>query len=138
MRTPSSWTAIILLSSLLAWFVVFVNFGGLFQYGVVIWFLGVCPGMAIIRYLRLHEPLVEWTLAVALSFTIDAIVGGLAVIFGVWSSAGCFSIVLVVTALAALLSEFEVFGGAWRLSTAMPERQPARGKSKRVVKQASR
>jgi hypothetical protein len=142
MRTPTTWTAIILLSALLAWFVVLVNLGGPMQYGVVVWFLGVCPGMAITRYLRLHEPLVEWTLAIALSFTIDVIVGTLSVMFGAWSSVGVFSIVLVFTVIAALLSELEILGGAWRLSAATPPtrapQQPPTDRSKRIDRRASR
>lgn len=114
MKTPSTWTAIILLSSLLAWFVVFADLGGPLQFGVMIWFLAVCSGMMVTRFLRLREPLIEWTLAVALSFTIGVLAGGAAVMLGAWNSSGVFSVLLALTVIGALLSEVENVDALWK------------------------
>lgn len=135
MRTPSTWTAIILLSSLLAWFVVFTNLGGPMQYAVIVWFLGVCPGMALTRFLRLHEPMVEWMLAVTLSFAVDVIVGGFAILVGEWSTFSVFAVVLVITVIATLLSELEVLGGVWRIPVPAPK--AARRGAKSLVRRTA-
>jgi hypothetical protein len=52
---------------------------------IVLWFLCVCPGMTIIRFLQLQEPVTEWTLAIALSLVIDAAVAGIQLYLGYWS-----------------------------------------------------
>jgi hypothetical protein len=52
------------------------------------WFLLVCPGMALVRLLRLPEPATELLLAVALSLALDALLPGTMLYLGLWSPAG--------------------------------------------------
>jgi hypothetical protein len=105
MRSPSTWTVVLLFSCLLAWFVVFTALGGVAQLVVIVWFLGVCPGMMLARYLRLREPVVEWTLAISLSLVADVLAGGLALLLGKWSPSAIFSILVIMTVIGALLCE---------------------------------
>src|SRR2546426_2888543 len=68
------WPTIIILSAVAAGLVTIVFTDIAIRPIIVFWFLCICPGMVLVRFLRLSEPVVEWTLAVALSFAIDAIV----------------------------------------------------------------
>jgi hypothetical protein len=68
------------------------------------WFLLVCPGMAIVRLLRLQDGLAEWCLAVALSLTLDALVPDVMVYAGVWSPDAALASLVVLSAVAAGLA----------------------------------
>lgn len=48
-------------------------------------FLGLCPGLAIVRLLRLSDPIAHYTLAVALSWTLATLGSLVSVYGGVWS-----------------------------------------------------
>ena len=114
MRSPSTWTIVLLFSCLLTWFVIFTDFGGALRFVVITWFLCICPGMMLARFLRWREPLVVWTVAVTLSFAADTVVGGLTVILGKWSPIAVISILVIATVLGALLSETGEARAAWR------------------------
>ena len=79
------WPAVILLSALAAGLVNFVIPDVVGRPIIVMWFLFVCPGMVLVRFLRLSEAIAEWTLAIALSLSIDAIVAGIQMYAGLWS-----------------------------------------------------
>src|SRR5438445_415530 len=88
------WPVIIILSAVAAGLVNFVFVDTAIRPIIVFWFLVVCPGMVLVRFLRLKEPVVEWTLALALSFAIDAIVAGVQLYAGRWSPTGTLSILI--------------------------------------------
>lgn len=50
--------------------------------------------MTLVRFLRLSEPAVEWTLALTLSLSIDAIVAGIQLYAGLWSPTGTLDILI--------------------------------------------
>jgi hypothetical protein len=52
---------------------------------VALWFLGICPGMAFVRLLRLPGLLPEIVLAIALSIALDGIVTLIMVYTNIWS-----------------------------------------------------
>jgi hypothetical protein len=52
---------------------------------LAMWFLLVCPGMALVPLLRLSDRLVEVVLAVALSIALDTLVAGIFLYAGIWS-----------------------------------------------------
>ena len=79
------WPAVIILSALAAGIVNFVLPAVEGRPIIVMWFLFVCPGMALVRFFRLNEAIAEWTLAVALSLSIDAFVAGIQLYAGHWS-----------------------------------------------------
>ena len=70
---------------------------------IVLWFLCVCPGMALVRFLRLAEPVVEWILAIALSFAVDAMVAGVLLYAGRWSPTGTLEILMGISLGGAIL-----------------------------------
>ncbi len=70
---------------------------------LALWFLLVCPGMAFVGLLRLHDRLVELTLAIALSLALDALVAGAMLYTGAWSPEGSLAILIGLSAVGALL-----------------------------------
>jgi hypothetical protein len=69
---------------------------------VVIWFLTVCPGLAIVGLLRLRDPWLQVALVPALSLAVDAIVGGTLSYAGLWSPAAGVLILVVISVGGAL------------------------------------
>jgi hypothetical protein len=102
-RSDWLWPTIIILSALAAGLVNFVFVDTAVRPIIAFWFLFVCPGMVLVRFLRLKEPVVEWTLALALSFAIDAIVAGVQLYAGRWSPAGTLSILIGLSLCGAIV-----------------------------------
>lgn len=106
MRSSWIWPAVIMVSALAAYLVNFVIPEVAGRPIIVMWFLFVCPGMALVRFLRLAEPITQWTLAIALSLSIDALVAGLQLYAGKWLPAGTLDILIgfcLVGAIAQLV-----------------------------------
>lgn len=93
-QRPWVWPVIIICSTIIAGCVYSMGRHIVLQPILMMWFLFVCPGMTLIRFLRLHEPVVEWTLALAVSFSIDAILAGIQMYAGLWSPAGTLAILI--------------------------------------------
>jgi hypothetical protein len=93
-RQSLLWPGVIVFSALAAAVVNFAIPDVLGRPIIVMWFLFVCPGMTLVRFLRLSEPIAEWTLAIALSFSIDALVAGLQMYTGLWSPSGALGIII--------------------------------------------
>lgn len=70
---------------------------------IVLVFLFVCPGMAWSRLLSFADPLVEWTLAVAFSLAIDAIVAASMLYGGVWNPGLGLVLIVVISLLGVIL-----------------------------------
>lgn len=109
MKTFSVWSAIIILSAAFAGILAVTNRGSQAQVLFVLWFLLVCPGMMLVRFFRLREPLVEWTLAVVLSLIMDTFIAGLLLMAGRWSPMDAFIIIVSVTVAGALAQEVIAF-----------------------------
>lgn len=105
MRAISAWTIVIVLSAAAAGVVMLVPLAAPARLAAVLWFLVVCPGMMLVRFIRLREPLFEWVLAIALSLAVDAIIGGVALYVGRWSPSLVFAILLSLTVGGALAQE---------------------------------
>jgi hypothetical protein len=108
---PWFWPAIIVLSATAVGLVTFVFPGTAVRPALVMWFLFVCPGMTVVRFLRLAEAVIEWMLALALSFAIDACVACILLYAGWWSPERVLSILIgfclvgVMVQLAAMYSK---------------------------------
>lgn len=100
-RFPWLWPAIIILSALAACIVTYVMPDTQIRAVIVMSFLFFCPGMALVRFLRLNDIVAEWIIAVSLSFAIDAIVGGLFLYTGHWSLSGILITLLVISLMGA-------------------------------------
>jgi hypothetical protein len=93
-RSNLLWPTIIICSAVAAGLVNVVLTDTIVRPLVVLWFLVICPGMIVVRFLHLKEPAAELTLAIALSLTIDAIVAGIQLYAGIWSPVGTLSILM--------------------------------------------
>jgi hypothetical protein len=90
------WPTIIIFSTIAVGFVTFISTDIVLRPLLVMWFLFVCPGMTLVRFLRLHESAVEWTLALAVSFSLDAIIAGIQMYAGLWSPTGTLAILIAL------------------------------------------
>jgi hypothetical protein len=88
MREHRFWQLIILLSAIAAVVVASALPGTVLCLIVILWFLLVCPGLMVVLCLNLKETVAIWTLALALSVAIDAIVASIALYAGIWSPPG--------------------------------------------------
>ncbi len=79
------WPILIILSALAAGLVNFVWPAMVGRPLIMLWFLSICPGLMLIRFFRLKELVMELTLAVALSFTIEAAILSIQIYSGHWS-----------------------------------------------------
>ncbi len=112
-RLNWQWPTVIFLSAISAGLVNFVFTTSAIRPIVILWFLCICPGMVFVRSLRLKEPVVEWTLAFALSFSIDAIVAAIQLYTGRWSAAGTLSILMgfcLVITTTQLIRRISIIG----------------------------
>ena len=101
-RTGWLWPALLLLSALAAWAVYAPLSGVVLRPLIMLWFLTVCPGMALVRFLRLRELIAIWTLAVATSLALDTLVASIQLYAGHWSPTLTFSILLGICSAGAL------------------------------------
>lgn len=97
------WPMIILFSALAAGLVNFLFPNLIGRPIIVMWFLFICPGMMVIRFFQLKEPITEWTLAIALSIAIDGLVAGLQLYSGHWSPFATLGIIMAITSLGAII-----------------------------------
>lgn len=84
-RSAWLWPIVITLSALSAGLLVFADIQSPLRAPVIWWFLFVCPGMAFVRALRFEDRIAAWSLAIALSLTLDALVAGALLYAGRWS-----------------------------------------------------
>jgi len=103
MKSSWTWLGIIVLTTIALWLTSRVLPGTMLHVAVVVWFLFVCPGMVLVRFLRLNEPPVEWILAIAMSITIDAIVSGIQIYAGRWSPGATLGVLIVFCIDGALV-----------------------------------
>ena len=87
MKPPCwSWSAVIMLSAVAAGLASLAPSGHPVRVLVESWFLLVCPGLALVRLLRLDDRLAEWCMALALSLALDALWPDALVYTGLWST----------------------------------------------------
>jgi len=100
------WPAVILCSAVISGLFFFLELASPFRLIATLWFLLVCPGMAFVRLLQLDESYYEWTLGIALSISLDAIVACILLYGGLWSIELAISIVVLLSLLGASLQIF--------------------------------
>jgi len=102
-RRSLLWPITILLSVGAVSFVTFVNVGNPIQGIAVLWFVTLCPGMSLVPLLKLRQLVIELTLAVALSLSIDAIVVGIFLYTGRWSTPDMLWVLVAVCLIGSML-----------------------------------
>lgn len=118
-RSRWIWPGVILVSAAAASWFFFQGIGSPFRLIATLWFLFVCPGMAFVRLLRLETSSYEWTLAVVMSISIDAIVASLLVYTHSWSMELGMSILVVLSLLGAFLQ----IVGTWPKRSLVPSQE---------------
>jgi hypothetical protein len=91
------WSVAILASSGLLLALVQTGSGSTVRTLVAVWCLLVCPGMSYIQSLRIKHTFIRWTLAIALSISIDTLVA-LAILYGgIWDYKLGMFVILAIT-----------------------------------------
>lgn len=70
---------------------------------VLIWFLGVCPGMAFVRLLRLSSANSEWMVAIALSLALNTLMAEFMLYIGRWSPQDIMALLINLSLIGVLL-----------------------------------
>jgi hypothetical protein len=96
-RFPWIWHIVIVMSAAGTAALMLANIHLPVRHLLSLWFLLTCPGMAYVRLLRINDGVTEWTLAVALSLAIDAIVAAFMLYTGHWSPDRGFVAVMALT-----------------------------------------
>ena len=102
-RIRSAWPLILVISGILAAVLAFGDIHSAVRLPVVVWFLLVCPGTAIVRLLDLEDLLAEVTVGIALSAALAIIVSGVMLYAHAWSPQATLAVLLGITMFAALL-----------------------------------
>jgi hypothetical protein len=102
MKADQVWPSILLSSAIAAGIVALAFPGTTICLVVMAWFLLVCPGMTIVRFLNLREPATEWALAIALSIAIDGIVASLTLFVGLWSPPAILGALIAICFLGVI------------------------------------
>lgn len=113
MRLSWIWPTFNLLATLITSVCVFVVPGTPFQPYVVMGFLCFCPGMALVRFLRLNDLAVELSLAVALSLSAASITAGAFLYAKHWSPPDTLTILVLLTltcSIAQLVMQLPIVG----------------------------
>jgi hypothetical protein len=63
----------------------------------ILWFVTLCPGMSLVSLLKLGHFMIEVTLAIALSLSIDGIVVGCFLYAGYWSPPTILWVLIVLS-----------------------------------------
>ncbi len=106
------WPAAIVLSTIAAGLVTFVPPGTMLRPALLMWFLFVCPGMTVVRFFRLSETVIEWTLALALSFAIDAFIAGILLYAGWWSPTRILGTLIVFCDIGVMMQLVVLYSGS--------------------------
>jgi len=116
-RSAFVWPAAIALSSGAILGLFLSGFGGPLQLAVALWFLFVCPGMALVRLLHLDQPLAEWMAAVALSIALGGIIASVLVYTQNWSPPMALESLVAIAIVGAVADALSsAFSGSRRPS----------------------
>ena len=97
--------------------VVVVDADPLFRAPVVLTFVLLCPGLAIVRLLDVPDVLTQLVLAVGLSLALAVLVPAILVYAGAWSPVAALIILIAITELAGIL---QFFVPSFRVSIPLP------------------
>ncbi|HSD84070.1 MAG TPA: hypothetical protein VLG46_09440 [Anaerolineae bacterium] len=102
-RHARGWPIIIVTTGIVVALIVMANVRSPLRPILALGFLGIGPGMAFIRLLRLKERFAEFILAVALSLAIDTLVSEMLVLMRIWSLVGSVLAIVIISIVGAVL-----------------------------------
>jgi hypothetical protein len=94
------WLVVIVVSTFAATVLVLTGSDSPVRPAVILFFAITCPGMSLVRILRLEEPLAELVLAVATSIALGGLVGGFLLYYGIWAPESGLMILVGITVAA--------------------------------------
>lgn len=115
MRSSWLWPTINLLATLITSVIVYVVPATPFQPYIVMSFVCFCPGMALVRFLRLNDLAVELSLAVALSLSVASIIAGAFLYSKHWSPLDTLTALVLLTltcSVAQIVMQLPIVGVA--------------------------
>ncbi len=102
-RVDWGWPAAIGLLCAIACAAVAVGGSSAVRTLVVVAFLLLCPGMAVVRAIGVGDPWAQLSLGLGLSVAIDILVSGVVALLGAWSPTAIFLILVGVSLAGAAL-----------------------------------
>ena len=97
------WPVLILLSSLASVGVTFADWQSPIRALLILWFIVICPGMGLVRLLRLHDPLAEFMFAIGLSIALATIVASAILYADLWSPPLILAILATISIAGAFV-----------------------------------
>ncbi len=97
------WPIVIIFSALLSALLAFGKIGGALRPVFLFWFILICPGMAIIRLIRIGDPVFELVLSIALSFALGTLFAELLVFTKHWSPPAVLGGLIIISLAGAIL-----------------------------------
>jgi uncharacterized membrane protein len=97
------WPAVLLLSTGAICALTFANVQSPLRGALALWFLLICPGLALVRLLRIGGILIEWMLTITVSIALDTGVATVMVYAGQWSPNRGLAVLAVITVAGAVL-----------------------------------
>lgn len=98
-----TWPIVIIVSALLSGMLAFGDTGGALRPVILFWFILVCPGMAIVRLIRLGDQVFELVLSIALSLVLSTLLAELLVLTKHWSPSAILAILIAISITGAML-----------------------------------
>jgi UDP-N-acetylmuramyl pentapeptide phosphotransferase/UDP-N-acetylglucosamine-1-phosphate transferase len=97
------WPTIIIVTVVVLGVLVFGNITSPIRTALALWFLVVCPGMALVGLLRLNDPWAEVALGTTLSLSLDVLLSLCLVYSGFWSPNLGLVILMVISLVGVAL-----------------------------------
>ena len=96
-RSVWLWPSVLTISTAMTGAMFFSDFQSPLRPWLALWFLMVCPGMAVVRIFDVQEVLLEWVLAITLSVSLAGIVSTFQIYTHTWSPANALNILIGLT-----------------------------------------
>ena len=100
------WPLLLILATLAVSLAAFLNWQSPLRPLITLWFMAVCPGMALLRVFGLRLAAAGWTLAIAFSLALDTAVGIALLYSGRWSWQTGLVILVAITLICTLIEPF--------------------------------
>lgn len=95
------WPALLMGSALAVAVVAFVDVPAVVRFPIALWFVAVCPGMALVGLLGFCDAVSKWTLAIATSFAMGILIASASIYLGLWSPSGILLALVLITLAGA-------------------------------------
>jgi uncharacterized membrane protein YadS len=97
LRSVWLWPVILIISTVATAVMFYTNSPSVLRPWLVLWFLLVCPGKAMVRIFEVQESLLEWVLSIALSISLAGIISTIQIYTHTWSPAINLGILIGLT-----------------------------------------